>query len=53
MNLFKRNSKKEKLQDKYRKLMEESFKLSHTNRKASDNKAHEAEELLKTIDSLQ
>ncbi|WP_369862966.1 Lacal_2735 family protein [Aquimarina sp. Aq107] len=50
--LFKKKSEKEQLQKKYRLLMEESYKLSHTNRKASDNKQAEAEEILKRIEQL-
>ncbi|HBH24224.1 MAG TPA: hypothetical protein DDY13_12470 [Cytophagales bacterium] len=51
-NLFKKTSEKEKLQKQYRKLLEESYKLSHTNRQASDQKAAEADELLKKIESM-
>ena len=52
MGLFSRKSPKEKLQDQYRKLMEESFKLSTTNRQASDAKRAEAEELIKRIEQM-
>lgn len=41
--LFKKKSKLEILQEKYEKLMEESFKLSSTNRSESDKKIGEAE----------
>ena len=51
--LFKKKSKKEKLNEQYKKLMEESYQLSHSNRKASDLKRAEAEELLKEIDALE
>ncbi|MHA7057647.1 Lacal_2735 family protein [Aquimarina sp. M1] len=51
--LFKKKSEKEQLQKKYKRLMEESYKLSHTNRKASDNKQAEAEEVLRKIEQLQ
>jgi len=47
--LFKRKTKKEKLLIRYNKLMEEAFKLSHIDRKASNFKQHEAEELMKQI----
>lgn len=50
--LFRKKSEKEKLEKKYRQLMEESYKLSHANRKASDEKAAEANEILKQIESL-
>ncbi|WP_420387279.1 Lacal_2735 family protein [Roseivirga sp.] len=52
MPWFKRKSEKEKLQEKYSKLIEESYKLSHTDRKASDLKAAEANELLQKIESM-
>jgi len=50
--LFKKKSEKEKLQDNYKKLLEESYKLSHTNRTASDQKAAEADAILKQIEDL-
>lgn len=50
--LFKKKSEKEKLEQQYRKLIDESYKLSHTNRSASDQKAAEADQVLKRIESL-
>ncbi|MCP4440208.1 MAG: Lacal_2735 family protein [Aureispira sp.] len=50
--LFKKKSKKEQLEVKYKKLMEESYKLSHTNRAASSQKASEADDVLKEIEKL-
>jgi len=50
--LFKKKSKVEKLQLEYRKLMEEAHKLSTTNRKMSDDKTYEANEVLKEIDKI-
>ncbi|NND96232.1 MAG: Lacal_2735 family protein [Pirellulaceae bacterium] len=47
-----RNSK-ESLQKKYNQLMEESYKLSHTNRRQSDMKRGEAEEIGKLLDELE
>ena len=44
---------KESLQKKYSQLMEESYKLSHTNRKKSDMKRGEAEEIGKLLDDLE
>ncbi|MEM9896594.1 MAG: Lacal_2735 family protein [Bacteroidota bacterium] len=52
MGLFSKKSPKEKLQKKYEKLMKESFELSKVNRKASDEKAAEADQVLKEIDAL-
>jgi len=50
--LFKKKSKKDILNKQYKKLMEESYQLSHSDRRASDLKRAEAEELLKEIDAL-
>lgn len=52
MGLFKRTSEKEKLQAKYEKLIAEAYKLSHSDRKASDLKTDEADELMKKIESM-
>ncbi len=51
--LFKKKSEADKLNDKYQKLMEQSFNLSSINRTLSDQKAHEANEVLKQIDALE
>lgn len=51
-NLFKKKSEVEKLNDKYKKLLEESHRLSTTNRKESDAKFAEADEVLKKIEAL-
>ncbi len=50
--LFKKKSPKEQLQKEYKKLMEESYQLSKTDRSASDSKREEAEAILKKIDTL-
>ena len=50
--MFGRKSKKEKLEVKLKKLREEAFQLSHTNRIKSDQKTAEAEELQEQIDSM-
>lgn len=49
---FKKASPLEKLQKKYQDAIEESFKLSKIDRKASDKKQSEAEDILKEIDAL-
>lgn len=51
-NLFKKPSELERLEKAYRKLLEESFRLSTTDRKASDLKRAEAEEVLKRMEAL-
>lgn len=50
--LFKKKTQAEKLQLKYQKLMEESYKLSTVNRKQSDDKMTEANNVLEQIDRL-
>ncbi|MFS4416849.1 Lacal_2735 family protein [Maribacter sp. 2307ULW6-5] len=50
--MFKKKSEKEKLQEQYQKLMKEAFDLSKTNRKASDDKYSQADEIQKKIDAL-
>lgn len=51
--LFKKKSEVEKLQDKYKKLMEEGYDLQSIDRKASDKKYFEADQVLKKIEALQ
>jgi hypothetical protein len=50
--LFKKTTELEKLQKQYKKVLEESYVLSHSNRAASDQKAVEADEILKKIELL-
>lgn len=50
--LFKKKSEKDKLYEQYQKLLKESHSLSTTNRKLSDQKAYEAEEVMKKIETL-
>lgn len=48
--LFKKKTEKEKLQMQYQKLMKEAHSLSTTNRKLSDQKVFEAEELMNQLE---
>jgi hypothetical protein len=50
--LFKKKTEEEKLQEKYKKLMEEAFKLQTVNRSDSDQKYLEADNVLKQIEAL-
>lgn len=50
--LFKKKSEVEKLEVKYKKLLEEAHKLSTTKRSKSDEKMFEANEVLKEIDQI-
>lgn len=52
MGWFKKKTEKEKLQEQYKKLINESYKLSHSDRKQSDLKAAEADEILRKIETL-
>ncbi|WP_372772803.1 Lacal_2735 family protein [Mangrovibacterium sp.] len=52
-SFFKKKSKIEVLDKKYQDLLEESYKLSTTNRKASDEKVAEANLILQEIERLQ
>lgn len=49
-DLFRKKNPLEKLQIKYKKIMEEAHSLSQTNRKASDAKYAEAEVVAKEIE---
>lgn len=51
--MFGSGNSKEKLQKQYNKLMQESFDLSTVNRKKSDIKRAEAEEIGKQLDELE
>lgn len=50
--LFKKKSEEEKLRKKYQKLMEEAYRLSTVDRKLSDEKTYEAEQIMKKIEAL-
>jgi hypothetical protein len=51
-NLFKKKSEVEKLNSQYQKLLEESHKLSTSNRRLSDLKVAEANVILEKIEKL-
>ncbi|MGB5820186.1 MAG: Lacal_2735 family protein [Saonia sp.] len=51
--LFKKKSEKDVLQQQYQNLMKEAHRLSKTNRKLSDDKVYEAEEVMKQIEKLE
>lgn len=50
--LFKRKSKKEKLEEKFKKLMQQWHELSSVNRAASDSKYAEAQEIAKILNEM-
>lgn len=51
-SFFKKKSKKEKLEEKFKKLMQEWHELSSVNRAASDKKYAEAQEIAKLLNDL-
>jgi hypothetical protein len=53
MGLFRRSSPKDKLNKKYKKLLEQSKALSTVNRKESDKLLAEADEVLNEIKKLE
>ncbi|NRR93164.1 Lacal_2735 family protein [Winogradskyella undariae] len=50
--IFKKKSEKEKLQSQYETLLKEAHTLSTTNRKMSDQKTFEADEIMKKLEKL-
>ena len=52
LGLFKKKTEAEKLTKKYDKLMQEGYELSTINRKASDAKYAEADQVMKQIENL-
>ena len=50
--LFKKKTETEKLQQQYDKLLREAYLLSTTNRKMSDQKTFEANEVMKQLEKL-
>ena len=50
--IFKKKTEVEKLEIKYKALLKEAYALSQTNRRKSDQKTFEAEEISKQIEIL-
>lgn len=50
--LFKKKTEREKLLEQYKGLMDDSFKLSKTDRTASDQKYAEAQEVMNQVDKM-
>ncbi len=50
--IFKKKTEKESLYEQYQKLTKEAHALSSSNRKLSDQKVFEAEEIMKQIEKL-
>jgi len=52
LQYLKKKSEKDKLRIQYEMLLKEAHLLSTTNRKMSDQKAYEADEIMKRIEKL-
>ena len=50
--LFKKKTEKEKLQEQYEKLSKEAYQLSSTNRKMSDQKTFEANQVMDQLEKF-
>ena len=50
VGIFKKKSEIEKLEGKYKNLLKEAYILSTSNRRLSDSKTAEADEVLKQIE---
>ncbi|MFT4802653.1 MAG: transcription elongation GreA/GreB family factor [Flavobacteriaceae bacterium] len=50
--LFKKKSEKDQMHEQYQKLTKEAHNLSATNRRLSDQKVYEAEEIMKKLENL-
>jgi hypothetical protein len=53
MGFFSRKSKKEKLNEQYKKKLEQAYKMSTINRTESDRLTKEANEILEEIKRLE
>ena len=51
--MFGFGNKKAKLEKKYQQLLDEAYRLSHTDRKQSDLKTAEADEVRKELEALE
>ncbi len=51
--MFGFKSQKSKLEKKYKQLLEEAYRLSHSDRKKSDEKTAEADEVRKQLDEVE
>ncbi len=52
-NMFRKKSEKEKLESKYKQLLKEAHALSKYNRRKSDEKYAEADQVIKEIESIE
>ena len=53
MGFFSRKSKKDKLNDQYKKKLEQAYKMSTSNRSESDRFTAEANDILEQIKKLE
>ena len=53
LGLFKRKTEKEKLLARYKKIKDEAYRLSKIDRRKSDEKEKEANDILDAIDNIE
>ncbi len=51
--MFGLSNKKSKLEKKYKKLLDEAYRLSHSDRRKSDEKTAEAEEVRLQLEAME
>jgi len=51
--MFGFSNKKSKLEKKYKKLLDDAYRLSHTNRRKSDEKTAEAEDVRLQLEAME
>jgi hypothetical protein len=53
MGIFSKKTEADRLRNQYQRLMKEAYRLSRTDRKGSDKKYAEADDLMKRIEELE
>ena len=53
MGIFKKKTEADRLRKQYQRLMEEAYRISRTDRKASDKKYAEADALMQRIHEIE
>ncbi len=53
MGIFSKKTEADRLRKQYQRLMKEAYRLSRTDRKGSDKKYAEADDLMKRIEELE
>ena len=53
MGIFKKKTEEDRLRKQYKRLMEEAYRISRTDRKASDKKYAEADAVMQRIHEIE